>query len=65
MSSYASFEVWNEILYDNKSDKRSLRYAIYEMLTLNPPFCAINVENYKIKLLRIYMEKFWINILKI
>lgn len=27
-----------------KSDKRSLRYAIYEMLTLNPPFCAINVE---------------------
>ena len=41
---YASPEVWNEAPYDQKSDIWSLGVITYEMLTLNPPFKAGNME---------------------
>ena len=41
---YASPEVWSEAPYDQKSDIWSLGIITYEMLTLNPPFKAGNME---------------------
>ena len=41
---YASPEVWSEAPYNQKSDIWSLGIITYEMLTLNPPFKAANME---------------------
>jgi NIMA (never in mitosis gene a)-related kinase len=41
---YASPEVWKDQPYDNKSDIWSLGCVIYEMITLNPPFTASNMD---------------------
>ena len=41
---YASPEVWNNEPYDKKSDIWSLGIITYEMLNLNPPFKAANME---------------------
>ena len=41
---YASPEVWSESPYDQKSDIWSLGIITYEMLNLNPPFKAGNME---------------------
>jgi NIMA (never in mitosis gene a)-related kinase len=41
---YASPEVWKDQPYDNKSDIWSLGCVMYEMITLNPPFTATNMD---------------------
>jgi NIMA (never in mitosis gene a)-related kinase len=41
---YASPEVWKDQPYDNKSDIWSLGCVLYEMVTLNPPFQASNMD---------------------
>lgn len=41
---YASPEVWKDQPYDNKSDIWSLGCVLYEMITLNPPFQASNMD---------------------
>lgn len=41
---YASPEVWNEKPYDSKSDIWSLGVVMYEMITLNVPFQAEDME---------------------
>jgi len=41
---YASPEVWKDKPYDNKSDIWSLGCVLYEMITLNPPFTASNMD---------------------
>ena len=48
---YASPEVWQDKPYDNKSDIWSLGCVLYEMITLNPPFRAGNMDElYKVVL---------------
>lgn len=41
---YASPEVWKDQPYDNKSDIWSLGCMIYEMVCLQPPFKAPNMD---------------------
>jgi len=41
---YASPEVWRDQPYDNKSDIWSLGCVLYEIITLNPPFTAPNLD---------------------
>jgi NIMA (never in mitosis gene a)-related kinase 1/4/5 len=41
---YASPEVWKDQPYDSKSDIWSLGCVLYEMITLNPPFTAANMD---------------------
>ena len=41
---YASPEVWKDQPYDNKSDIWSLGCIIYEMVCLQPPFKAPNMD---------------------
>jgi len=41
---YASPEVWKDKPYDNKSDIWSLGCVLYEVVTLNPPFRAPNMD---------------------
>jgi NIMA (never in mitosis gene a)-related kinase 1/4/5 len=41
---YASPEVWRDEPYDQKSDIWSLGCVLYEMITLNPPFTASNMD---------------------
>ena len=41
---YASPEVWKDQPYDYKSDIWSLGCVLYEMITLNPPFTAQNMD---------------------
>lgn len=41
---YASPEVWKDQPYDNKSDMWSLGCVLYEMIALNPPFRAGNMD---------------------
>ena len=49
---YASPEVWKDKPYDNRSDIWSLGCVLYEMLTLNPPFRAQNMNGLYHKVLR-------------
>ena len=42
---YASPEIWKDLPYDNKSDIWSLGCVLYEMITLNPPFKAKNMDD--------------------
>jgi NIMA (never in mitosis gene a)-related kinase len=49
---YASPEVWKDKPYDNRSDIWSLGCVLYEMLTLNPPFRAPNMNGLYHKVLR-------------
>lgn len=41
---YASPEVWRDKPYNSKSDVWSLGCVIYEMITLSPPFKAVDME---------------------
>ena len=41
---YASPEVWRDQPYDSKSDIWSLGCVLYEMIALNPPFRAPNMD---------------------
>lgn len=41
---YASPEVWKDQPYDNKSDIWSLGCVLYEMVALQPPFKAQNMD---------------------
>jgi len=41
---YASPEVWKYRPYDNRSDVWSLGCVLYEMIMLNPPFRAANMN---------------------
>jgi NIMA (never in mitosis gene a)-related kinase len=41
---YTSPEVWKGEAYNNKCDVWSLGCVIYEMMALNPPFMALNIE---------------------
>ena len=41
---YASPEVWKDQPYDNKSDIWSFGCVIYEVITLQPPFKAENMD---------------------
>ena len=49
---YASPEVWRDQPYDVKSDIWSLGCVLYEMITLNPPFKASDMEGLYKKVLR-------------
>ncbi|CDW85297.1 protein kinase domain containing protein [Stylonychia lemnae] len=49
---YASPEVWKDKPYDHRSDIWSLGCVLYEMLTLNPPFRAPNMNGLYHKVLR-------------
>ena len=49
---YASPEVWKDLPYNNKSDIWSLGCVLYEIITLNPPFKAKNMENLYKKVIR-------------
>ena len=49
---YASPEVWKDKPYDYKSDIWSLGCVLYEMITLNPPFRAANMNGLYQKVLR-------------
>jgi NIMA (never in mitosis gene a)-related kinase len=49
---YCSPEVWKDKPYDFKSDLWSTGCVIYEMVTLNPPFRAPNMNGLYHKVLR-------------
>lgn len=49
---YASPEVWKDQAYDSKSDIWSLGCVLYEMITLNPPFRAEDMEGLYNKVIR-------------
>eukprot|EP00347_Sterkiella_histriomuscorum_P010626 403375545 len=49
---YASPEVWKDKPYDNRSDIWSLGCVLYEMLSLQPPFRAPNMNGLYNKVLR-------------
>lgn len=49
---YASPEVWKDQAYDSKSDIWSLGCVLYEMITLNPPFRAEDMEGLYKKVIR-------------
>ncbi len=49
---YASPEVWKDRPYDNRSDIWSLGCVLYEMIMLNPPFRAANMNGLYQKVMR-------------
>jgi NIMA (never in mitosis gene a)-related kinase len=49
---YASPEVWKDRPYDNRSDVWSLGCVLYEMIMLNPPFRAANMNGLYQKVMR-------------
>lgn len=49
---YASPEVWKDRPYDNRSDIWSLGCVLYEMMMLNPPFRAANMNGLYQKVMR-------------
>ena len=42
---YASPEIWKDLPYDHKSDIWSLGCVLYEMITFNPPFKGVDMED--------------------